>query len=66
MSVLLVTGENSADPAKPYAEVMARALPGAHVVVLNGQEHVADVLEPKFFASRVLPFLTNTRDGDGR
>lgn len=59
--VLLVTGENSADPAKPYAEVVARALPNARVLVLDGHEHVADVLDPGFFASRVLPFLTNTR-----
>lgn len=58
--VLLVTGENSADPAKPYAELLARALPNARGIVLEGQEHVADVLDPGLFASRVLPFLTNT------
>lgn len=58
--VLLVTGENSADPAKPYAEVVARALPNARVLVLDGHEHVADVLDPGFFASYVLPFLTST------
>lgn len=55
--VLLVTGENSADPAKPYAEAVARALPNARIVVIDGQEHVADVLDPEFFATRMLPFL---------
>ena len=59
--VLLVTGDNSADPAKPYAEVVAGALPNARVLVLDGHEHVADVLDPEFFASCVLPFLTNAR-----
>ena len=58
---LLVTGEHSADPAKPYAEVVARALPNARVVVLDGHGHVADVLEPELFASHVLPFLMNHR-----
>jgi pimeloyl-ACP methyl ester carboxylesterase len=57
---LLVTGEHSADPAKPFAEVVARALPNARVMVLDGHGHVADVLEPELFASRVLPFLMNT------
>lgn len=59
--VLLVTGENSADASKPYAEVVARALPNARILVLDGHEHVADVLDPGLFASCVLPFLTNSR-----
>lgn len=56
--VLLVIGENSSDPAKPYAEVVARALQDARILVLDGQGHVADILDPGLFASRVLPFLT--------
>ena len=56
---LLITGENSADPAKAASEVVARALPNARVMVLDGQEHVADVLDPELFASCVVPFLTN-------
>ena len=55
--VLLVTGGNSPDPAKPYARIVAEALPDARVVVLDGHDHVADALYPEFFASRVLPFL---------
>lgn len=60
--VLLVIGESSADPAKPYAEDVARALPNARILVLGGHAHVADVLDPEVFASRVLPFLTNGFD----
>jgi pimeloyl-ACP methyl ester carboxylesterase len=56
--VLLVVGEHSADPGKPSAEVVAKALPDARIVVIDGQDHVADVLAPELFASRVLPFLT--------
>lgn len=57
--VLLVTGENSADPANPYAQAVAQALPNASIMVLRGKEHVADVLDPELVATRVLPFLKN-------
>lgn len=57
--VLLVTGGNSADPANPYAQAVAQALPNASIMVLHGQEHVADVLDPELFATRILPFLKN-------
>lgn len=56
-SVLLVTGEHSPDPAAPHAEAVARALPDARVMVLDGHKHVADVLDPERFAERILPFL---------
>jgi pimeloyl-ACP methyl ester carboxylesterase len=59
--VLLVTGENSADPARADIEAVAAALPDARIVVLEGQEHVADVLVPEVFAGQVLGFL---RDRD--
>jgi pimeloyl-ACP methyl ester carboxylesterase len=55
--VLLITGENSADASKPHAEAVAAALPDARIAVLEGQEHVADVLDPELFAARVVPFL---------
>jgi len=64
--VLLVTGEHSADAAKPYAEVVAGALPNARILVIDGHEHVADVLDPALFASRVLPFLTHSGPNRGR
>ena len=55
--VLLVTGEHSSDPTKPDVQAVAAALPSARVLVLEGQEHVADVLDPEGFAARVAPFL---------
>lgn len=55
--VLLVTGEHSVDASKPHVEVVAAALPTARVVVLDGQEHVADALAPELFAAHVVSFL---------
>jgi pimeloyl-ACP methyl ester carboxylesterase len=59
--VLLLTGENSADPAKADIEAVAAALPDARVVVIEGQEHVADVLVPEVFAAHLLAFLREQR-----
>lgn len=58
--VLMVTGESSVDPAKTYTAVVAQALPNARIMILEGQQHVADVLDPGLFAPHVLPFLTHT------
>ncbi|XVV07893.1 alpha/beta fold hydrolase [Actinosynnema sp. CA-248983] len=55
--VLLLTGDASSDPAGPYAEIVAAALPYARVEVIEGQEHIADILEPQRFAARLLRFL---------
>jgi pimeloyl-ACP methyl ester carboxylesterase len=55
--VLLLTGENSSDPAKADIEAVAAALPDARIVVIEGQEHVADVLVPEVFAGHILAFL---------
>lgn len=55
--VLLITGAESADPCRPEVDHVAAALPDARVLVLEGQEHVADALEPEMFAARVVPFL---------
>jgi pimeloyl-ACP methyl ester carboxylesterase len=57
--VLLLTGEHSTDPAKPAVEAVAAALPDARIVVLKGQEHVADVLAPETFAGDLLAFLNH-------
>jgi pimeloyl-ACP methyl ester carboxylesterase len=59
--VLLLTGEHSSDPAKTDIETVAAALPDARIVVIEGQEHVADVLEPEVFAEHVLAFLRDQR-----
>lgn len=63
--VLLVIGENSADAAQPHAAWVAEALPNAQVLVLDGHEHVADLLDPAHFVARVLPFLTSGADEPG-
>jgi pimeloyl-ACP methyl ester carboxylesterase len=57
--VLLVTGERSADPSKAHIQSVAATLPDPRVLVLEGQEHVADVLHPEGFAAQVLPFMTS-------
>lgn len=56
---LLVTGEHSVDPSKPHAVTVAAALPDARLVVLDGQDHVADALDPAAFAAQVVPFLNS-------
>jgi pimeloyl-ACP methyl ester carboxylesterase len=55
--VLLLVGEKSSDPAKASVGTVASALPQARIVVLEGQEHVADVLAPSIFAQHLLAFL---------
>jgi pimeloyl-ACP methyl ester carboxylesterase len=59
--VLLLTGQNSSDPAKADIEAVAAALPDARIVVIEGQEHVADILVPEDFAEHVLAFLRDQR-----
>jgi pimeloyl-ACP methyl ester carboxylesterase len=53
---LLLIGENS-DRWGPEAETVAAALPDARIVVLDGQDHVADLLAPEVVAGQLLPFL---------
>lgn len=60
--VILVTGEQSHDPAKAGIHSVADALPDARVEVLEDQEHVADVLAPQYFARRLHSWL---RDPQG-
>jgi pimeloyl-ACP methyl ester carboxylesterase len=55
--VLLLTGENSSDPSKADIETVAAALPDARIEVLEGQEHVADILVPKIFSEHIMAFL---------
>ena len=61
MPVLLLVGEQSSDPAKAQVEVVAAALPDARIEVLEGQEHVADVLVPAGFAEQLMAFLLDRR-----
>jgi pimeloyl-ACP methyl ester carboxylesterase len=55
--VLLITGEESADPAKREVGAVAAALPDARLLVLAGQQHIADILDPATFAKHLLSFL---------
>lgn len=54
---LLLTGEDSPDFLRADIRTLATALPDARIVVLEGQEHVADVLVPEVFAEHLLAFL---------
>jgi hypothetical protein len=40
---------------------VAAALPDARIAVLEGQQHLADVLAPEVFAERVVAFLRDRR-----
>jgi len=52
-----VTGEESTDPAKAEVAAVAAALPNAQQLVLPGQQHIADILDPETFAKHLLGFL---------
>jgi pimeloyl-ACP methyl ester carboxylesterase len=54
---LLLMGSGSPDPAAAEIETVAAALPDARIVVLEDQQHVADVLIPEVFAEHVVGFL---------
>jgi pimeloyl-ACP methyl ester carboxylesterase len=55
--VLLVTGEESRDPAQAEVGEVAAALPDVRLMVLAGQQHIADILDPETFAKHLLEFL---------
>ncbi|MGH3361378.1 MAG: alpha/beta fold hydrolase [Nocardioides sp.] len=55
--VLLVTGGESADPAKAEVGAVAAGLPDARQLVLPGQQHIADILDPETFATHLLQLL---------
>jgi pimeloyl-ACP methyl ester carboxylesterase len=54
---VLLTGEHSPDFLKTDIATLADVLPDARVLVLKGQQHVADVLVPEVFAGHLLAFL---------
>jgi pimeloyl-ACP methyl ester carboxylesterase len=57
VATLLLVGENSSDPSKADVETVATALPDASIAVLEGQQHVADVVAPELIAKHVVEFL---------
>jgi pimeloyl-ACP methyl ester carboxylesterase len=61
--VLVVTGGDSPAEIKDDPETVAAALPEGRLAVLEGQQHIADVLAPDAFADRVLEFLRDIPRG---
>jgi pimeloyl-ACP methyl ester carboxylesterase len=58
---LLLVGGESPDYLKADPETVAAALPDARITVLEGQQHIADVLVPDVFAEHVVAFLRDQR-----
>jgi pimeloyl-ACP methyl ester carboxylesterase len=59
---LLLTGSDSPDPAAAEVDIVAAAMPDAHIKVLDGQQHVADVLAPEVFSEHMVAFLARPAD----
>lgn len=60
--VLILTGSDSPAEIKDDPDTVTAALPDARIVVIEGQQHLADVLAPELFARHLLAFL---RDDEG-
>jgi len=58
---LLLTGGDSPDFLRNGIEAVAAARPDARVAVIEGQQHLADVLVPEVFAEHVFAFLQGRR-----
>lgn len=58
---LLLTGSDSGDPSAADIETVAAALTDARIVVIDGQQHVADILVPEVFSEHLLAFLRDRR-----
>jgi hypothetical protein len=56
--LLMLTGSDSSDPSTADIETVAAALPDARILVLEGQQHVADILVPEVVADEVARFLS--------
>jgi pimeloyl-ACP methyl ester carboxylesterase len=55
--VLILTGSDTPAELKDDPEAVAAALPDARLVIIEGQQHLADVLVPEVFAGHTLGFL---------
>jgi hypothetical protein len=44
-------------PARPEVNAVAAALPDAQILVLAGQPHIADILDPETYAKHLVGFL---------
>jgi hypothetical protein len=54
------TPPHSRDPAAADIAAVATAVPNSRVVVIYGQQHLADILIPDTFAKHVVAFLRET------
>jgi pimeloyl-ACP methyl ester carboxylesterase len=55
--VLLLAGTDTPEELRDDPDTVASALPDARIALLDGQQHIADVLVPELVAERVLAFL---------
>lgn len=54
---LLLTGADSPELLKADIDIVAAALPDARIIVLEGQQHVADILVPDVVAKHLIAFF---------
>ncbi len=59
--MLVLTGAESPAEMRDDPDTVAAALPDARLVVIEGQQHLADVLAPDVVAGYVLAFLHESR-----
>jgi pimeloyl-ACP methyl ester carboxylesterase len=55
--VLVIAGEDSPAFQQQATRAVTGALPACQLVVMEGQQHIADQLAPRDFAAHVLSFL---------
>ena len=57
MPVLVVAGSESPDGVRDDPDTVVAALPDARLVVIEGQQRLADVVVPEIFAQHLVAFL---------
>ena len=57
--VLLLVGSESPADIRADPEIVARSLPDARIVMLEGQAHMAHLTDPESFAAAVVSFLSS-------
>jgi len=56
-TLVIAAGDDPAAPPAEHSEVIARAIPGARLTVLEGARHLANVERPEAFTAAVLDWL---------
>lgn len=62
---LVLVGSETSEAFKASAEIVAGALPAAHITILPGQAHGAEMSAPEVVADAVLDFLSGREVPDG-